>query len=157
MIERSERRRIALLLRRLASGRITTDDYDAERPDNSPDLAAQAVGDAGWMLYSDSHTHRLMGRHALSPVARRDVARCVLFLQSDLEYEWPPEPKYTPRQALVLLATLGLVDSGMRARRAAWRRGMQPAVGTGIWPFRRRSDLTRALGAPRFLSGERGR
>ena len=82
--------------------------------------------------------YRLAGRDALDRRLRREVARWVLFLGTDLEYEWPVLPAPL-RVAWFLLsfATLGL--AGRIARK------LQESDDDGLWPFRRRSDFEAAL------------
>jgi hypothetical protein len=116
MIDREGRDRLALGLRRLASGQLTNHEFDddyferfftsaeAGKCECGYSLAgltsgicpecARATRDAalgeiatfGWTLYSDTRRYRLRGRHKLPRIARAAVARCVLFLGSDLEY-----------------------------------------------------------------------
>ena len=41
-----------------------------------------------WCLYSDLKEHKLTGNYKLTDEALRDIARYILFLHSDFEYEW---------------------------------------------------------------------
>jgi hypothetical protein len=149
MIARTERTQLALQLRRLASGRISNDDFEDGTPRHSPDAAVQELFLFGWSLYHDYSTYRLRGRQAPSREVLDIVARCVLFLDSDLEYEWPEHP---PRRALgwiVALLTLGWVDIRRLGAWQQWRR-------TGdfeVWPFFRRTDCELARANPRFFTG----
>ncbi len=152
MIDRLERDRLALLLRRLASGRITNDDYDNERPTRSRDRGLQAVSDAGWTLYSDYHSYRLRGRRALLRHTVDQIGHCVLFLASDLEYEWPPPPPLGALGILVAIVTLGWVDLREPQLWDAWR----SAGDHNVWPFYRRADYEEAIRHPRFLVGAPG-
>ena len=152
MIDRIARDRLAFKLRRLASGRITNDDYDEEYPVQSADRGVEAVSYAGWSLYGDLWNYRLRGHYALSAETLRGVARCVLFLHSDAEYEWPVEPSRDVLWWLVHLFTLGRVDT---RKWGAW----QEWEATGeysVWPFFRRADLERVAQSPRFLRSHGG-
>ena len=82
MVDIDARRRLSDALRALVAGLVTNDEFEARLPDlRSADRAIGALFHHGaWFLYSDLSEHRLTGRHALSPQARRDVARWVLFL-----------------------------------------------------------------------------
>jgi hypothetical protein len=96
MIDRAARSNLALHLRQLVTGRIRNDEYDEHYYDryiNSQDAAVRAVATFGWSLYSDSCGYRLKGAYSVSTESRRIAAHCVLFLQSELEYEWPPMPR----------------------------------------------------------------
>jgi hypothetical protein len=81
---------------------------------------------------------------------RRHVARWVLFLETDLPYEWPVVPMLL-RLALVPfnIVTLGLV--GCVVQRYARRGGPSE-----LWPFRRQSDFDAALKQPRYCGGPSG-
>lgn len=150
MIDRTGRDALSFRLRQLASGRITTDTFDNDRPDRSEDEALVAIGVAGWGLYSDFETYRLRGRRALDRETLEAVARSVLFLDSDLPYEWTPL-RPTLLGALTTIVTLGYT---WRRDRREWR-----AQGPHhLWPFMRESDYQAALAAPRRLHGrgERG-
>ena len=89
MIDRQARDLTAELIRHLVSGQITTDQFEDRLP-NSADRAIQEVYSSGpYLLYSDDDEHKLVGDDAVPREAIPDVARWILFLKSDLEYEWP--------------------------------------------------------------------
>src|SRR5689334_15643261 len=111
MIDRAGRDALAVQLRRLASGRMTNAEFDSVRLDRAKDEALVAIGDAGWSLYDDVFVYRLRGRRALKPETLEAVARCILFLDTDLPYEWPPR-RASVRSILLTLLTFG-----------AWMRG----------------------------------
>lgn len=141
MIDRQGRTELALALRRLASGRIITGEFDAVRLDVSEDPALVAIGDAGWGLYDDFLDYKLRGRRALNKEQLESVARCVLFLDSDLPYEWSPRrPSFT--SFILSLVTLGSWS------RAHWKR-WQAQGPHEIWPFMRHADFERANAEPK--------
>lgn len=146
MIDRPGREALAEQLRRLASGRITNDQFDEARLDDSDDEALVAIGDAGWGLYHDFGTYKLRGRQALDRKALEAVARCVLFLDSDLPYEWPP------RRGSLLGVLSGLLTLGYTTRRD--HRRWESTGPHEIWPFVRESDYQRALATPRRLHAD---
>ncbi len=89
MVNRQVRSQLALGLRRLASGRITNDEYedlccDADARTNDPALSELFT--YGWLHYDDLRRHKLRGRDALSREQRAAMARVVLFLTTDQEY-----------------------------------------------------------------------
>ena len=93
MVDRSSRRQLAALLRQLAAGRMTNDEFERREPLESADPAIQAIcSDGAWFLYDDLHEHRLIGKYRLDGRLRSDVARWVLFLETDIEYQWPIPP-----------------------------------------------------------------
>ncbi len=142
MVERDARDRLALLLRRLATGRITNDEFEDALPWGSEDAAIWAVFREGaWCLYDDLDEHRLVGKHRLSRENRREVAKWILFLKSDKEYEWPRHRAwksllYWPANVI----TLGLMARMCRRR---WRTDPDRQA----WPFRTAEDLQRVVGS----------
>jgi hypothetical protein len=90
MVDRESRDRLALALRRLASGQITNDEYCDQALDQalrrSVDAAIRELATFGWLHQDDNRQHRLRGRDALTPEVRRGIARAVLFLKTDQEY-----------------------------------------------------------------------
>ena len=143
MIDRAGRANLALHLRRLASGRLTNAEFDDVRLDASEDEALVAIGHAGWSLYDDFFVYRLRGRRALSPETLDSVARCVLFLDTDLSYEWPPLCPTLWR----LLSTLLTVGYSLRRDRRRW----QASGPFHVWPFFREADYRDALAVPKRL------
>lgn len=152
MIDRPARNRAALLIRRLAAGRITNDDFEADYPRSASDGALRAIARRAWLLYSDWPAYRLAGRRALPAAVRRDVARWVVFLHSDCEYRWPVDFSVLKfyRRCTDLLTLGGWV------RRKAFRfDGSRREGELAVWPFFTRAEYSVAAGHPRFLGGVR--
>jgi hypothetical protein len=143
VIDRVARQHLALLLRRLVTGRITTDDFENDRPDASRDSGVTAISLAAWTsLYSDFWPVRLTARRKLSDDTRSHVVRWILFLKSDNPYEWSQPPSFWQRLSSILIR---------RPTRSwnAWK-----AQGDfEVWPFFRRADYNAALSSPPFLNG----
>lgn len=147
MIDYDARRRVSELLRHLVSGQITNDAFEDALPEGSADRAVQEVSEEAWYLYSDLWEHRLVGKQRLASDARTHVARTILFLQSDLEYEWPEWP-FSSRflSSFLRFLTLGVLGRGARVR-------YEQAGDIKVWPFLRRADYEAALKTPPYLSG----
>lgn len=98
MVDRKARDKLAEELRHLVSGQLTNDEFDAASPDDCPDAAVTAVWKWGWGHYSSGlfFPYRLRGAYRLPRETRRTAARAVVFLHSDLEYEWPPFEGFPP-------------------------------------------------------------
>ncbi len=66
--------------------------YEVYAP--SDDRAVSAIASFCYCLYSSDLLFpiRLSGRYAIDRETKRTIARCVLFLRSGNEYEWPPLP-----------------------------------------------------------------
>ena len=87
------RRTLSQDIRQLVTGRMTNDEFDEvhDRCMQSQDLAVQQIAEFGYCLYSSDVLlpYRLKGRYAVDRATRRTAARCVLFLRSGLQYQWP--------------------------------------------------------------------
>jgi hypothetical protein len=148
MIDRDARDKMVLLIRRLVAGRITNDKFEAGLPAGSSDPAIMEVYHRGlWSLYSDLSEHRLAGRRRLPRDARREVARYILFLKSDLIYEWPCRQPW--KELLWMLA--GLLTLGLAGRLYWALLGRHGEV--QVWPFLRQKDFEQAVRHPCYLAG----
>jgi hypothetical protein len=92
MVDREARSDLATSLLRLVSGEMTNDEFDRGYDGwrKSPDVAITEIAKFGWGLYSDLHPYKLKGRNAVSGETRQMAQRALLFLETDREYEWPP-------------------------------------------------------------------
>jgi hypothetical protein len=155
MVDRVRRDRFAELLRHFGAGRLTNDEFvDLQRQilDDPawPDEALRAMAVRAWSLYDDTQTHRLRGRRALTREGRREFARWIIFLHSDLEYEWPRSDIPSTWALLANMLTLGW---SWRNRRREEVRRLRSIGELDVWPFMRQADFKRALENPRLLSG----
>src|SRR4051794_20846812 len=90
MIDRNARRELAELLMHLTSGRMTNFRFEDSLTFRSLDPAIHQICRQGaWGLYSDLKEYRLSGKYRLGSAAKHEVARRILFLQTDLDYQWP--------------------------------------------------------------------
>jgi hypothetical protein len=177
MIDRATRNHLALLLRRLMTGQIDSDEFDNYRPDESADPGVVAVSLATWTnLYSDHWPVRYAGQRTkhhcgsqptkVQPKTKRwldihltasvrrlplelrsEVLRWIVFLNSDTPYEWPVPPTFSER-CLSFVARLFLTGTTPDPLSRWMARG-----DFGVWPFSRRLDYERALAQPRLLTG----
>ncbi len=147
MIDRVARTCLAKNMRHLVSGQITNDEFEDRALFGTADPAVYKVFMGGpWLFYSDLSEHRLIGPLRVPRPARRELARCILFLASDLEYEWPVQTTSAwARFVIGNLFTLGWL--GRRHRRKLSATGE-----LDVWPFYRRADYELALQASPFRS-----
>jgi len=138
LVDRDDRKQLASALRKLATGKLTNFAFEDLVPFRTQDAGVRAVADHAWYLYSDLHEHELRGEAALTREGRREVARWLLFLDTDVEYEWP-DMRWA-RAALVPFNVLSLGAAGAAMRWWLARRGA-----LDVWPFIRRSDLDVAM------------
>ena len=148
MVDRESRTKLAELIRHLVAGRITNDEFEDSFPLRSADPAVWEVFSCGaWALYSDLWQYRLTGRYRLPKEARREVSRWILYLKTDLEYEWPRLSLIWSILFLVgNLFSVGLLGFG-------YRRYLRLCGDWEVWPFQRRSDYEAALEQPPYLGG----
>jgi hypothetical protein len=129
MVHREDRDVACKLIEQLANGEITNDDFDEAFP-----VYAQV-----WFQYS-RHTHKLVSKHGLNPEAKQLLKRCVAFLRSDLEYEWPDYKWIDPKRIL-----LGLLGQRRKVERDFER--FKAADDFEVWPFFRVSDRENSSGS----------
>jgi hypothetical protein len=136
MIDRSDRSALASALRSLVARELTNDEFEERTPLRSSDAAVEEIYGAAWHLYSDLYEHKLEGAHALDEAGSREVQRWLLFLDGDLEYEWPVLPAWV--RALLFVPNLLLFGMPASVLDRCWfsRKGDLEA-----WPFLRRTDL----------------
>ncbi len=146
MIDREVRDHAALLLRRFAAGRISNFAFSDAFPTSATDPALRAVGGRAWQLYDDFREHRL----APSPDLRREIARWVVFLHSDAEYQWPRYPFVGVRAP----GWLNWLSGGRLQRRQEERFRRWAAAGDfALWPFSSAAEAAGAAARPRLLTG----
>jgi hypothetical protein len=142
MVDPLKRRQLSQHLRQLVTGRATNDQFDdwyCEHYARSEDRAVQEISSFGYSLYSSDllWPYRLRGIHAVDKETRRAAARCVLFLRSGLEYEWPASPdspigRYLQGLALFLGLPLGIVLTLLSLPELATKdRGLAMLLGLG--------------------------
>ena len=144
VIDRPKRNQLAEALRHLLSGRMDNlafDDLDC--PGNithSDDRALFEIFYAVWPHYDDFQPHRL----ELTDGQRLDFTRCILFLHSDTEFEWP-QKRSGFAYCIQRIATQLF---GRRVGAAGFAGEM------AVWPFYRREDYNQTLQSPRLLRGK---
>lgn len=89
MIDRESRNKLAELIRSLAAGVISNDEFEDALPQSKDDAVLEIFHHGAWCLYSDMKEYKLKGKEVLSDQERSVVARWILFLKSDIEYQWP--------------------------------------------------------------------
>jgi hypothetical protein len=132
MVDRDARNKAASVLRDFVTGYISNEEYGRLYPTSESDASLSEINIQIWFLYSDITEHKLTGKHALNVEELIFVERCILFLQSDHEFEWPCQ-RFRPWQ--ILLQFLG---SGKKIEAAA-------DGDDSVWPFFDKSQFDRVL------------
>ena len=148
MIDSDARRQARELLRHLLSGQITSDEFEDRFPRQSKDPGVSQVRWAAWHLYSDDREYRLVGKHRLTGMTRREISRWIVFLHTELEYEWPIINVWLE----VALAPLNMITFGFVGRLLQLR--LARLGHFDVWPFIRRADYEAAIAHPRYLNEE---
>jgi hypothetical protein len=150
MIDRKARDILAENYRHLITGQITNDEFE-DRLKFTKDIAIDEIYYRGaWPLYDDLHEHKLTGEWAISEEGKPIAARFILFLKTDLEYEWPRKTGGKAfLWALLGVFTLGIITIIRKLVAATGEKGDKD-----VWPFYRRSDYEAALEAPPYLRGK---
>lgn len=136
MVNREKRQIAKRLIEKFVACEITNDEFNDRFPFDNADPALEAIYSNLWPYYSERHTHKLDGRHTLQPETKALFNRCAAFLESDLEYEWPPRKWISPKYALVRLFGLSKrIDQQFERFKAHGD--------FEVWPFVRREDYDR--------------
>ena len=150
MIDRVARDRLARQLQLLIRGRTTIDDFGRDEPGDCSDEGVKAVWEFGSFLYYESVLPcncRLQDRPTVPLELLRLAARSILFLRSDAEYEWPPEPEASwsrillgcgiffmlPLGVACLIISLALLLS--RDFRTQWLTTIPGLCALGLWTW----------------------
>ena len=183
MVDQKARRKYAELVRQFISGRMTNDEYEDRYEaiqQNKSDTAIGEIYHQLWFLYDDIQTHKMTGTHRLDREGRKTVAKTILFLQSDNEYQWPKDSmlgislilwlvligvvssilmSLMPRHLLLIVAAALVIGISFIAlcglRSVAENRRWKRHGDTEAWPFLRQADLAEAVRHPRLLNGKK--
>jgi hypothetical protein len=132
VVDRSARNIAADVIREFMEGSISNREYERRYPRSNDDLALREIYVQIWFLYSDLKEHNLSGKHALKDEPRTFLDRCILFLRSDLEFQWPRQ-KFRPWYGIFRIIGLGrFID-----RR---ERGELDMGNVNVWPFLKKTE-----------------
>src|SRR5579885_912566 len=106
MIDREGRDRLAVALKQLLEGDISTDTFHLLNLGSEQDRAIYDIWLFGDTLSHGLYPYRMIGKKQPKPEIRQIAERCVLFLNSDLEYEWPSFPITISFYWLLILGAL---------------------------------------------------
>jgi hypothetical protein len=138
MVDREKRLEAATLLQRLISSEITNDDFENTYPLNPNDPALAAIYHRVWHLWDDRFTHKISVEHGLTEDGPQLVTRCLKFLNSHLEYEWPPSSFKAP--FYLVLLRLAVMQNRARRAEANEIRRLTSFGDVQVWPFLRGED-----------------
>lgn len=180
MVDKERRKNLAFHLRQLSVGLISNDEFEESLMDDvtngwlpeqyyrskeakSDDLIIQPMLELCWGLYDDTRNHKLVRSDSLSNEALKIIARCILFLHSDKEYEWPyfntnnPLLRFSLKDIIFSILTLGHHYRNKREKQLISYYEWQKLGDYEVWPFLRKSDYEKQLEHRPFLAGHSSR
>jgi hypothetical protein len=132
VIDRRARNIAANAIRDFMEGTISNREYERRYPRSKDDHALWEIYVQMWFLYSDLKEHTLTGEYALKEESRSFLDRCILFLKSDLDFQWPRQ-KFRPWYGLFRIIGLGrFID---RLERKEMNIG-----DVDVWPFLKKTE-----------------
>ncbi|WP_305982176.1 hypothetical protein [Roseivirga thermotolerans] len=176
MIDIERRKKLAYHLRQLSNGQISNDEFEESvmndvtfgwlpeqyyRSDQSTndDPVIRPILEMAWGLYDDTRNHKLNGRDSLTEYGIKEIARYILFLQSDQEYDWDyvdlthPLIRFSFKDILKSILTLGEHYRELKLRREQEYERMKKSGNFEYWPFKTKADFERQLNKQPFLIG----
>lgn len=179
MVDKERRRKLASHLRHLSVGLISNDDFEEAimvdvsegwTPENyyrsekaksdNDDPIIKPMLMLCWGLYNDTRNHKLVKSDELTKDAMKIIARCILFLHSDREYEWPyfdtnnPLLKFSLKDLILTILTLGHHYRNKKEEHLISYYEWQKLGDYDVWPFFRKADYQDQLKIQPFLSGQ---
>ena len=148
MVDRTSRDQLIELLSNLAAGRMAKDEFEARRP-HSKDRAVREVAAQAWLLFDDAREDAGSGRYKLARDDRRDVARWILFLQTERELAWPALPAW----ARIIGFVPSVLTFGLFWR--PYRFWFERQGDFRVWPFLEQRELDEARQAGRTRRSRR--
>ena len=105
MVDRDRRKKLAYHLRHLSIGLISNDEFEGYITDDVSfgwlpeqyyrskeakfdDGIIQPILELSWCLYSDLEEQKLKSKNKLSKEQLKEIAKYILFLNSEIEYQW---------------------------------------------------------------------
>ena len=132
MIDRHAREIAAEALQKFMDGSISNEEYERRYPKSKDDPALWEIHVQVWFFYSDLKTHTLTGKHAPNAERRAFLERCILFLKSDAEFQWPRQ-KFRPWYGILRLLGFG--------RTLKRREEEEMSIGDKeVWPFLKKAQ-----------------
>src|SRR5690554_6466485 len=178
MVDRERRKKLAFHLRHLAVGLISNDEFEDYVTDDVTfgwlpeqyyrskeakfdDPIIRPMLELSWCLYSDLKEHKLTGNDRLTDEALKDIARYILFLHSDFEYEWsyldPTNPliRFSFKDLLLSILTLGKHYRHKITEREQQFDEFKNTGNYDLWPFIDKDQYEQQLKNQPFFAGQK--
>lgn len=154
MVDRERRNLLADQIHAFIGGFVTNDEFDdwlwdaqfdpLRDPRRYDDAALGPAVEWSYCLYGDRSEYRLVGERKLDRETYRSFLRWILFLRSDLDYEWPPmlfAVRFFPEVNWLMW---------LMSRASFRRRSLQPRLTRSFSQWKTHGDFS----VYPFLSGE---
>lgn len=174
MVDTERRKKLALHLRQLSTGQISNDEFEEKvmkdvtynwlpeqyyraKECKTDDPVIRPILEFSWLLYSDTRNHKLIGDNKLSDEQNKTVARLILFLYTDLEYDWVyldftnPLLRLSFTDILKSIITLGFYYRNIKLRREKETEVIKKTGDFEFWPFKTEVDYEGQLEKQPFL------
>lgn len=178
MVDKERRKKLAFHLRHLSVGLTTNDDFEGavmedlaagwlpeqyyrSKESKNDDQIIQPMLELCWGLYDDTRQHKLTKSDELSADSLKIIARCILFLHSDREYQWPyfdtnnPLLKFSFKDLIFTILTLGHYYRNIREEKLITYYEWQKLGDYDVWPFFKNGDYQEQLNMQPFLNGQK--
>lgn len=177
MIDKERRKKLALHLRHLSIGKISNDKFEERIMDDvtygwlpdqyyrskqskNDDPVIRPILEYSWCMYDDTFNHKLDQQYELNEFQLKEIARLILFLQSDQEYKWDyvdmtnPIIRFSLIDILKSIMTLGQHYRNKNLTREQEFIEMKKKGDFEYWPFQTKSDYEAQLKKQLFLTGK---
>lgn len=159
MIDRVRRDKLADSIHEFLIGLTTNYEFEnARRTIGRPTFAPPRPGDdpilspmlerCFWygFCHGDSDEYRLLGEYKLPAAQRAEILRWILFLRSDLEYQWPSFQFWAPSwndltYPFLWIGTLGYWGRLKRRRLKVVFEKSKTFANYDVWPFLTQNDF----------------
>ena len=180
MVDRERRKKLAFHLRHLSAGLITNNQFEDYITDEVTfgwlpeqyyhskeakfdDPIIRPMLELSWFLYSDLKEHKLIGNYKLSDQSLKDIARYILFLHSNYEYEWPyldptnPLIRFSFKDLILSVITLGKHYRDKKEERNQHFNEFKNFGEYEFWPFINKEQYEQQLTKQPFFSGNKNK
>ena len=177
MVDNNRRKKLALHLRHLSTGQISNNQFEKRitkdvtygwlpeqyyraKESKTDDPIFRPILEFSWCLYNDTYNHKLTGKHKLSNEQTKEIARFILFLNSDLEYDWTyvditnPVIRFSFTDILKSIISFGQHYRDLNLKREEEFELMKKAGDFELWPFKTRIQYEEQLKRQPFLNGQ---
>jgi len=178
MVDNDRRKKLAMHLRQLTTGQLSNDEFEERvmkdvtygslpeqyyltNESKTDDAVIRPILEFSWCLYNDTYNHKLTDKHKLSDEQTKEIARFILFLHSDLEYDWTyfdltnPLIRFSFKDILKSIITFGQHYRNLNLKREEEFELLKKTGDFELWPFKTQIEYEKQLTKQPFLKGKK--